>query len=130
MKRKAFFALGIVCALLLAIFVGSGFTKNGSVFVEEYTVSPDGETMTLRVGVSSSMGYVRSLRVHQKQGGKLYLDGYHAFGGWNGSIGARETFSVPLDTDTRMIALYRSENGYEEVLTKAEDGTWHRTGDP
>lgn len=128
MKRKAFSALGIVCALLLTVFVGSGFTKNGSVFVEEYAVSPDGGTMTLRVGVSSSVGYVRSIRVHQMQGGKLYLDCYHAFGGWNGSIGARETFTVPLDADTRMIALYRSENCYEEVLTGNGDGTWSRTG--
>lgn len=73
------------------------------------------------------MGYIRDVNVHQQQGGRLYLDCYSAFGGLNGSIGAKDTFSFELNDDTTIIAVYRKSNVYEEVLVKAEDGSWQRT---
>lgn len=72
------------------------------------------------------MGYIRDVRIHQQEGGKLYLDCYAAFGGLNGSIGARDTFTFALDDDTSIIAIYRNPGCYEEVLTKVEDGSWQR----
>ena len=72
------------------------------------------------------MGYIRDVRVHQQYGGKLYLDCYSAFGGLNGSIGAKDTFSFELHDDTTIIAVYRNSNAYEEVLMKAKDGSWQR----
>lgn len=72
------------------------------------------------------MGYIRDVKVHQQHGGKLYLDCYSAFGGLNGSIGAKDTFSFELNDDTTIIAIYRNSNAYEEVLVKAADGSWLR----
>ena len=63
------------------------------VFINDYTVSSDGKKITINVGVSASMGFVREVKVHQQQGGKLYLDCYSAFGGLNGRIGAKDTFT-------------------------------------
>ena len=113
-------------AVFLASFIGSGFVKNTSAFIEDYTVSPDGSGITLRVGVASSKGYIRDVSVHQQEGGKLYLNCFSAFGGMNGRIGAKDTFTFKLDEDTSMIALYRNENCYEGVLFRRDDGSWQR----
>lgn len=42
MKKKV--TIGIIVAVVLCggYFIGSGFLKNGSVYVEEYSVSADG----------------------------------------------------------------------------------------
>ena len=60
-------------------------------------------------------------------GGKLYIDCYAAFGGINGRIGAKSSFTLPLDADTEMIGIYRNANCYEEILHKDADGSWQRT---
>ena len=124
MKKKVFVAIATVLALVVIYFVGSGFMKNTSAIINDYRVSADGKEITLNIGVASSMGYIRDVKVHQQYGGKLYLDCYSAFGGLNGSIGAKESFTFELNDDTTILAIYRNSNAYEEVLVKAEDGSW------
>ena len=126
MKKKVFAVLGVIIALILIYLVGSGFMKNTSASITDYYVSDDGKEITISVGVASSMGYIRDVSVHQQHGGKLYLDCYSAFGGLNGSIGAKNTFTFGLNEDTTIIAIYRNSNTYEEVLIKTEDGSWQR----
>ena len=127
MKKKLTIGIVIVLVLCLGYFIGSGFWKNGSVYVEEYSVSADGREITLDIGTAASVGYIRKMAVYQQQGGKLYIDCYAAFGGINGRIGAKNSFTLPLDEETEMIGIYRSKNCYEEILHKDEDGTWRRT---
>ena len=126
MKKKTVFIMGTLVLLLLIYFFGSGFLKNTSAIIEDYSVSNDGKILTISVGVSSSAGYIRDVSVHQQWGGKLYLDCYSAFGGLNGSIGANDTFTFQLDENTNLIAICRNANCYEEVLVKEEDGCWRR----
>ena len=127
MKKKVFPVIAVILILALAYFwVSSGFIKNTSVFINDYTVSSDGKKITINVGVSSSMGFIREVKVHQQQGGKLYLDCYSAFGGLNGRIGAKDTFTFLLDEDTTAIAVYRNPDCYETVLVKNADGLWQR----
>ena len=85
MKKKVFVAIATVLALIVMYFVGSGFMKNTSAIINDYRVSADGKEITLNIGVASSIGYIRDVKVHQQYGGKLYLDCYSAFGGSNGS---------------------------------------------
>ena len=127
MKKKIFTVIGIVIFIFIVYFIGSGFVRNTSVFINDYTVSANGKEITLNVGVSSSVGYVRDVKVQKQQGGKLYLDFYSAFGGLNGSVGAKNTFTLSLDEDTSIIAIYRNSNCYEEVLSKTLSGTWERS---
>ena len=101
--------------------------KNGSVYVKEYSVSGDGREITLDIDTAASVGYIRKMAVSQQMGGKLYIDCYAAFGGINGRIGAKNSFTLPLDEDTTMIGIYRNKNAYQEVLHKDEDGIWRRT---
>lgn len=126
MKKKVFVTIGIILILLVVYFVGSGFTKNTSAVITDYTVSDDGKEITLNVSLASSAGYIRDVAVHQQQDGKMYLDFYSAFGGFNGSIGAKDSFTVKLNDETTIIAVYRNPNCYEEVLVRADDGSWKR----
>lgn len=127
MKKKV--TIGIIVAVVLCggYFIGSGFLRNGSVYVKEYSVSGDGREITLDIDTATSVGYIRKMAVSQQMGGKLYIDCYAAFGGINGRIGAKNSFTLPLDEDTTMIGIYRNKNAYQEVLHKDEDGIWRRT---
>lgn len=124
--RIAIIALAVIIALMTMYLVAPGFTKMGNVFIVDFSVSEDGSKMTITVGVSTSIGYVRKVSVHQQHGGKLYLDCYSAFGGINGSWGAKNEYTIQLDEDTEMIALYRSPNCYDPVLAKDANGEWQR----
>ena len=84
MKKKIFAAI-VIASLLAGIYlIGSGFIKNTSAFISDHRVSADGRELTIQMGVSSSAGFIRDVKVHQQQGGKMYLDCYSAFGGING----------------------------------------------
>lgn len=127
MKKKM--VIGIIVAVVLCgdYFIGSGFLRNGSVYMDGYSISGDGREITLDIDVAASRGYIRKMEISQQMGGKLYIDCYAAFGGINGRIGAKSSFTLPLDEDTTMIGIYRNKNAYQEVLHKDEDGIWRRT---
>lgn len=127
MKKKIFVTVSIVIALICIYLIGSGFTKNSSVYIGEYSVSEDGTEITVNVGVASSAGYIRKVIVHQQEAGKMYIDCYSAFGGINGRIGAKTVFTLSLNDDTNRIAIYRGNNHYEEVLWKDTSGVWRRS---
>ena len=122
--RIVIIALAVIVALTAAYLVAPGFAKMGNVYIADFRVSEDGSEMTITVGVSTSIGYVRRVSVHQQFGGKLYLDCYSAFGGINGSWGAKNEYTIQLDDDTEMIAIYRSPDCYDPVLKKGDDGVW------
>ena len=127
-KRKTIITiLAIIIALTLSYLIAPGFSKQGNAFITDYSVSEDGTEMTITVGVATSVGYVRKVSEHQQHGGKLYLDCYSAFGGINGSWGAKSEYTIKLNEDTEIIAIYRSANCYDPVLEKDEDGRWHFT---
>lgn len=125
-KNVAVIALTILAALTALYVIVPGVTKQGNAYIADYSVSEDGTEMTITVGVSTSVGYIRKVSEHQQQGGKLYLDCYSAFGGLNGSIGAKSKYVVSLDMNTEMIALYRAPDCYEPVLEKNENNEWQR----
>jgi len=125
MRKKVTFAACIIF-LAVAFIIAPGFMKQGNVYISEYSISEDGSKMDITVGVASSMGYVRKVAEHQQHGGKLYLDCYSAFGGINGSLGAKKNHTIELDEDTKSIGLYRSKNAYEIVLEKDASGEWKK----
>ena len=124
MKKVIIISAIVIIAIIGTYLIGSGFVKESEAFISDYTVSADGSEITIDVGVASSIGYVRKVSVHQQQGGKLYLDCYSAFGGINGSWGAKSTYTIPLDENTTTIALYRNNNCYDVVLEKDSEGVW------
>ena len=125
-KKAAVIVLAIIVALAGLYVIAPGFTKQGNAYIVDYYVSEDGTEMTITVGVSTSIGYIRKVSEHQQHGGKLYLDCYSAFGGINGSWGATSEYTIQIDEDTEMIALYRSADCYDPVLEKDANGEWQR----
>ena len=125
-KRIVAIALTIVVALAALYVIAPGFAKQGNAYIVDYSLSEDGTEMTITVGVSTSIGYIRKVSEHQQHGGKLYLDCYSAFGGINGSWGATSEYTIQIDEDTEMIALYRSADCYDPVLEKDANGEWQR----
>lgn len=126
MKKKLVIVAIAAVAVFLVYFTGTGFMKNGSVYISEYAVSEDGSKITLDIGVATSAGYIRDVTVSQQESGKLYIDCYAAFGGINGSIGAKSRFTLPIEEGTTVIGIYRDKDCYEEVLYKDTDGSWKR----
>lgn len=126
MKKKLVIVAIAAVAIFLVYFIGTGFMKNGSVYINEYAVSEDGSKITLDIGVATSAGYIRDVTVSQQEGGKLYIDCYAAFGGINGCIGAKSRFTLPIEEGTTIIGIYRDKDCYEEVLYKDTDGSWKR----
>ena len=125
--KKILPGIAAAAVLLLGVYmILPGFTRITSVFISDYSLSDDGSEMTVNISVASSIGYVRKVAVHQQEGGKLCLDCYAAFGGINGSIGAKSKHTIKLDEDTEIIAIYKNNNCYEEVLMKDENGNWQR----
>ncbi len=66
MKKIGFMLLMIVVILILIILLFFGTSgKRTDVFLQDYQVSEDGKRMKIKVSVSSSMGYIRDLKVKQ-----------------------------------------------------------------
>ena len=120
-KKTVLCVLSLVIILIGIWLVGTGFIKQSSAFINSYSVSNDGSVMTIDVGLGSSVGYIRKVNIHNQEGGKLCLDFISAFGGINGSIGAKSRFEIPIDKYCQEIAIYRSNNQYETVLKKDID---------
>lgn len=129
MKKSVRIALCvcIVVLLLAAAFFGPGFVPRTDVYLAEYEVSQDGNQIEMKVGVASSMGYIRSFR--SKQGGfNEYVTFYPAFGGLNSKIGAKNTFVLQIDgINCDEIYFYHGDGGYQLVLQKdSVTGRWER----
>ena len=123
-KKLIKILIGVTAIAILSYIFLPGFSKQSMIHIGDFEVAEDGQEMTIHVGNASSIGYVRKVKVHQQEGGKLYLDFYSGFGGLNGSIGAKTEFKIPLMKDTEMIAIYRNKNCYEPVLEKDAKGEW------
>ena len=139
MRTKVVFAFFTLAAILTALFFyfffRSGFGRVSDVYICDYSLSQDGKEITIRVGVSSSVGFVRKAVAHQQDGGRLCVDFYAPFGGINSRIGAQSSYTLPLREDTTVIAVYRHINryadyDYEDELYKDADGVWHFTFNP
>lgn len=114
----------IVVGILAFYLVGSGFQKQGNAYISDFSVSEDGTEIIIKMHVSNSIGYIRKVSENQESCERLYLDCYSAFGGINGSIGAKDEFTIKVAEETKVIALYRNTNCYEEVLKKNEFNEW------
>ena len=117
MKKRIAVILTLVIIIILIILIATGFKKRSDVVLTDYSVSEDGTKLTLKVAVSSSMGYTRSLKI--KQGGdNKYITFYSTFGGFNSKLGAKDTFDIEVDSMCSEIYFYKGDGGYNLVLEK------------
>lgn len=108
----------IVILLLGGLLISTG-GKRTDVYLRNYFISEDGNTMTLDVSVVSSMGYIRSIKV--KQGGdNKYITFYSTFG-LNSTLGAKSKFEIEINPYCDEIYFYKGDGGYKLVLEKDRD---------
>ena len=115
MKKKIFIVSIIIIVLLIGFLLITGRART-DVYLKGFEISPDGNTMTLKVGVSSSTGYIRKMK---RTSGST--NGYYTFYstfGINSKLGSKDTFEIELDKDMDEIYFYTGNKGYKLVLTK------------
>lgn len=115
MKKKIIIGSVIVVFLTSLLFLLTGRART-DVYLKDFELSLDGKTMTIKVGVSSSSGYVRKIK--QTSGSS---NGYYTFYstyGINSKIGAKDTFEIEINEDTDEIYFYTGNKGYKIVLAK------------
>lgn len=121
MKKKniiiGIIAIVIVCIGLFLILTGG---KRTDVFLGDFSV--DGNVMTIKVGVSSSTGYIRKMK--QTSGSMNYYFTFYSTFGINSKIGSKDTFEIQLDNNVDEIYFYTGNKGYKKVLEKDTNGEW------
>lgn len=124
MKKTGFYLLGVLLVLICIWTIGTGFRKETTAFVDDYSLNDDHSIMTIHTGVGSSIGYIRKVVISQNEEGEIKIDFISAFGGLNGSIAAQNAYEIPLNENSRSISIYQGDN-YQSILIKNPDsGEW------
>ena len=121
MKNKIII-ISVIIVVLVVLFLLTGRERT-DVYLRDYEISEDGTKMTLKVGVSSSAGYVRKMK--RTSGSMNYYFTFYSTFGINSKRGAKDTFEIDLDSNVDAIYFYTGDKGYKQVLQKDEDtGEW------
>lgn len=124
MKKKILIISIIAIVLVLVgLFIASGGART-DVFLKDFELSQDGKAMTLKVGVSSSAGYVRKMK--RTSGSMNYYFTFYSTFGINSKLGAKDTFTIDIDNNVDEIYFYTGGKGYKKVLELNEAGEWVR----
>lgn len=120
-KRNIIICIIVAAIILVGLFLASGGSRT-DVFLRDYEISQDGKTMTLKVGVSSSAGYIRKMK--RTSGSTNYYYTFYSTFGINSKTGAKDTFEIELDQNVDEIYFYTGGKGYKKVLEKNANGEW------
>jgi hypothetical protein len=118
MKKRIVIVTILIIIVVLGLLLSTG-GKMAGIFLDDYSISEDGKVMILKVGVASSMGYVRTYKAKQDEN-KIYLTFYSTFG-LNSKISAKNTFQINLNPSINEIYFYRGDTGYDLILKKNEE---------
>ncbi|MBQ8472987.1 MAG: hypothetical protein IJ501_05740 [Bacilli bacterium] len=120
-KRNLIIIIILVAIILVGLFLSSGGSRT-DVFLKDFELSQDGKTMTLKVGVSSSAGYIRKIK--RTSGSMNYYFTFYKTFGINSKLGAKDTFKIELDNNVDEIYFYTGNKGYKKVLEKTDNNEW------
>jgi len=120
-KKTLIISIIVIAIILVGLFLASGGSRT-DVFLKGFDLSQDGKTMTLKVGVSSSAGYIRKMK--QTSGSMNYYFTFYSTFGINSKLGAKDTFEIELDNNVDEIYFYTGGKGYKKVLEKTDNGEW------
>ena len=120
-KKTLIISIIVIALIVISLFVVSGGTRT-DVFLKDFKLSQDGKTMTLKVGVSSSAGYIRKMK--GTSGSMNYYFTFYSTFGINSRLGAKDTFTIDIDNNVDEIYFYTGSKGYKKVLELNDDGEW------
>ncbi len=123
MNKKIIIVSGIILVLviILGFFLSTGRART-DVYLKEFSVDEKCNQMTIKVGVSSSAGYVRKMK--RTSGSMNYYYTFYSTFGINSKLGAEDTFEIQLDNNVDEIYFYTGGKGYKKVLEKNGQGEW------
>jgi len=120
--KKITIIMSIVVLVLVVLFLSTGKART-DVFLRDFSVDEKSNIMTIKVGVSSSAGYVRKMK--RTSGSMNYYYTFYSTFGINSKIGAKDTFEIQLDNNVDAIYFYTGNGGYKKVLIKDNvTGEW------
>lgn len=125
MKKK----IGVIAVLSLIIVFGLLLLSTGGkvtgVMINDYSVTEGGDVIKLKVGLASSMGYIRTFKATE-DGNKKFITFYSTYG-LNSVIGAKNEFQVKLNSSCEEIYFYRGNDEYKLRLQKnSVTNEWER----
>ena len=118
-KKNIIIGIAAIIIVCFGLFFLTG-GKRTDVVLGDFSV--DGNTMTIKVGVSSSAGYIRKMK--QTSGSMNYYFTFYSTFGINSKIGSKDTFEIQLDNNVDEIYFYTGNKGYKKVLEKDTNGEW------
>ena len=123
MKTRYIAIIGITIMIVLLVLSTGG--KISGIMILDYATSEDGSKMTLRVGVSSSIGYTRAMK--SKDVGDQKRITFYSTYGLNSSLGAKSEFQIDLAPNIKEIYFDSGNGEYKLMLQKDEEtNQWHR----
>ncbi|MBQ2985198.1 MAG: hypothetical protein IJD61_02115 [Clostridia bacterium] len=125
MERKTrkikLISIAAVCAALLLAAFGLFGRGRSDVVLLDYTQTDEG--ILIKAGVSSSAGYIRSMRAKELDGDVL-AEFYSTFG-INNPRGAKSEFLLRLSPECERILFRRGKDNFRTVLVKNGEGGWN-----
>lgn len=126
MKKPLTIIAIIILLILGAYYIGLGFLPRTDVVVADFEVSEQEDEMTIYTYILSSAGYSRTVKNVSDDPGKMMLKFYSAFGGVNGSIGAKSEFDLPLSPECNEIYVLLYDDYRLTLAKNPTTGEWER----
>ena len=125
MERKTrkikLISIAAVCAALLLAAFGLFGRGRSDVVLLDYTQTDEG--ILIKAGVSSSAGYIRSMKAKEQEGDVL-VEFYSTFG-VNNPRGAKTEFLLELSPEWERVLFRRGGDSIRTVLVKGGEGGWN-----
>ena len=125
MERKTrkikLISIAAACAALLLAAFGLLGRGRSDVVLLDYTQTDEG--ILIKAGVSSSAGYIRSMKAKELDGDVL-VEFYSTFG-INNPRGAKSEFLLKLSPEWERILFRRGKDNFRTVLVKNGEGGWN-----
>lgn len=125
LKNKKFIFICIIILAIVAVFILFTGGVRTDAYLKDFSVDEANNQIVIKVGISSSTGYVRKMK--QTSGSTNYYYTFYSTFGINSKIGAKDTFEIQLDNNVDEIYFYTGQKGYKKVLEKNEQGEWIMT---
>lgn len=126
MKKPLTIIAIIILLILGAYYIGLGFLPRTDVVVADFEVSEQEDEMTIYTYILSSAGYSRTVKNVSDDPEKMMLKFYSAFGGVNGSIGAKSEFDLPLAPECKEIYVLLYDDYRLTLAKNPTTGEWER----
>ena len=114
----------IILLLIVAYYIGLGLLPRSDVWISHFQVSEQQDTITIYTTDSSSAGYTRTVKNVSNDPKMMKLKFYSAFGGVNGSIGAKSEFDLPLSPECKEIYVLLDADYELSIKKNPITGKW------